>query len=132
MHISWIICWILIVTVSYYGCTTTETMSPEHFFFDTSRNIKVFTRDGRVIRFKSGDYTVTDAEHGTLSGRGRILIDERRNEWREFEGSIGFPEIKNITHTEQSAAGTIVAATFLGLGAILLILLLFPPTVRFD
>ena len=123
------ICWTLLGAISLCGCTTTQTLSPEHFFFENDKDITVYARDGRIIKFKSGDYTVINAEHGILRGQGKLVVNNQTNESREFQCSIEFPEILKITHTEETALGKTATYIFLGTSAILFWLAFFPPSI---
>jgi hypothetical protein len=112
-----VLCIFLCLSILLCGCTRTNIFQPEHLFNDSSEDITVYTNDGRIIKFKSGDYQVSNEEGGIIKGKGKLVIDIASEEHRTFEGTIGFSEIKDIKTIKLTETGTmsIVGLLFIGM-----------------
>jgi hypothetical protein len=104
------------------GCTHTEMLSPEHLVIDSDRDIMVETKDGRTIRFRSGEYRVTERNYWTVQGRGRLIVDKQTGESRDFEGEITLAEIQDITTIKATTVGKVA---FIAIGSSILVTVLF-------
>ncbi|MBI5216526.1 MAG: hypothetical protein HY960_12315 [Ignavibacteriae bacterium] len=101
------IVYLLIVMLLITGCTHTQVFSPEHLENDSGESITVFLKDGRIIRFRSGDYTVVNVGNEMIRGTGKLVINKQTGEFLEFVGTINFDEIEKVTITETTLAGKI-------------------------
>ena len=116
-----------VVIISGCGCTHTQTLTQEHLRADASRNIIVYLKDGRIIQFNSGDYAIIEENLGSIKGQGRLIINETTGEFKHYEGTIVFEEILKITQTGSTVLGSMGIYTLLGISAVLVLLVLFPP-----
>ena len=91
--------YLLVVMMLISGCTSTKQISSIELSADNKQSIAVSMNDGRLIRFRVGDYSVNiDSE--TLQGKGKIILDRNSGRFEEFEGTIRLEEIQKITTTE--------------------------------
>jgi hypothetical protein len=89
---------------------------------DSDRDIMVETKDGRTIRFRSGEYRVTERNYWTVQGRGRLIVDKKTGESRDFEGEITLAEIQDITTTRTTTVGKVA---LIAIGSSILVAVLF-------
>ena len=108
-----IICTILIVAILLFanGCTT-DVFREDQLRAKSDYDITVHLKDGRIIKFKQGDYKVVDADSGSIQGKGIVDVNESFNKFKKFEGTIPFNEIQEITDSRPSTFGKVVLITF--------------------
>jgi hypothetical protein len=119
------------ITVYTCGCTHTNTYQPEHLYNERDKDILVYANDGRIILFKSGDYKTGGDAMPAISGKGKLVINKEKEEYKDFEGTVGFSEIQNITTTETTTVGRIAVVGWITLGTVLLLFIAFPLHINF-
>ncbi|HTK81045.1 MAG TPA: hypothetical protein VL633_02040 [Bacteroidota bacterium] len=112
------------------GCTSTNTFTREELIADQSHSIVVHTYDGRVIRFSKGDYRISRVDPGKLAGNGKLVVNETSGSARDWEGDLTFDEIKSISYSEPTIFGAASAVFFIGLGALIILLVAYPPKMH--
>ena len=110
-----------------YGCSSTRTFTQEELRSDRDHDITVQTKDGRTIFFHKEEYRIIDDDYGSVQGKGRLVISETRNDYRDWEGVIAFTEIKKITSSTSTALGTAGGIIIVSTATLIAILILFPP-----
>ena len=107
-----IICTILIVAILLFanGCTT-DVFREDQLRAKSDYDITVHLKDGRIIKFKQGDYKVVDADSGSIQGKGIVDVNEGFNKYKKFEGTIPFNDIREITETRTTTFGKITLIT---------------------
>ena len=121
-----------IIAVSIFvevGCSSTRALTEEQLRINTNHDILIETKDGRTIKFRSGNYKIVEADSGSIQGKGKLLINGRNESRFEFDGELSFSEIQRITYTEATAIAQIITVVVLGTEALLLLLVLFPPNI---
>lgn len=113
---------ILVASVFLSGCTTSSLYNPEQLFHEPKKTITVHTIDGRILRFFKGKYTVSQENGGQISGKGRLIINDFSNVYKDWEGTIGFSEIKSLAITETSTAEKVILYSILGTVSLILLI----------
>jgi hypothetical protein len=127
-----VLCIFLCTTILLYGCTQSNIFQPEHLFNDSSEDITVYTNDSRIIKFMSGDYQASNLDGGIVKGKGKLIIGKSSEEFRAFEGVIGFSEIQNIKITETTGIGKTANIALITFGIILVYFWIFPLKINID
>ncbi|HEV8538414.1 MAG TPA: hypothetical protein VGR15_05750 [Bacteroidota bacterium] len=98
------------------GCTSTSRVTQSELEPNGDRDITVYTNDGRIIGFKSGEYRIIDENFGSIQGKGKLYTDDNKKKFKEFEGSVAFAEIQKISESHTTAlgyAGVVAGATII-------------------
>jgi len=82
-----------------------------------------------VILCHWGEYQIVETDLGSIRGKGKLLVNESRGEYRDWEGAIAFTEIERITDTEITTLGKV---TLISTASAVVLLLLFLATFRFE
>jgi hypothetical protein len=107
------------------GCTSTKVFNPEHLENDNEENITVYLKDGRIIRYGSGDYTYVNLGNGMIRGTGKLITNKLTGEFVVFEEAVSFDEIEKVEITETTLVGQITIIVILsGVIAFALLLIL--------
>jgi len=98
---------ILVITFLFLlclnGCITFTTVRPEYLESDTTKDIVVYTFDGKTIRMLGGDYQILRGDDTLyLCGKGQLLSNEKFTDMKPFISKLLFKEIKNIETREKS------------------------------
>src|SRR5258708_5637630 len=96
--------WVLVASIGT-GCTSTSILTQSEVRIDKDRDITVYTDDGRIIRFNSGDYKIIEENFGSIRGKGKLYIERSETKFREFEGTVTFAEVREISESDTSAVG---------------------------
>lgn len=116
--------WIVIVATLWFAthvsaCFSTRDFTQEELRAERNHDITVQTKDGRTIIYHEGEYKITDADGGSIEGKGRLLVNKSKNEYRDLESAVAFTEIRTINDTEMTLVGKIGLATTLSITVIL-------------
>ena len=104
------LCWILIASTSLIiiGCVHTKILEPNYLSIDNERNIKVYTKDGRIFKFEKRDYSIIEIGNtNKLRGTGIQILTSDSYSFRNFHGAIDFDEIDKIETTEPNVIETV-------------------------
>ena len=121
----------MVFVAIFSGCTSTKTFTQEELRADREHDITVRTNDGRKIIFREGEYKIIDDDYGSIQGKGRLVVSEIKNEYRDWEGIIAFTEIQNIESSQATPLGTAGSVLFVTAVVLLAVLVLFPPEINF-
>ena len=94
---------IILYLLFLIGCVSTNVVQPERLEADTTKDIVIFTQDGRTIRMFSGDYQVVRiCEVKNIRCKGKLFLNDQRTEMKPFEGEVAFNQIKFIETIHKS------------------------------
>jgi hypothetical protein len=117
------------VIVLLNGCTTASVYSPEHLYHENDKDITVYMNDGRIIKFKNGEYAAFKTEGGFIKGKGKLIINDFNNTFKEWEGTITFSEVKSVTTSQPPPLGDALPYIMVGTTAFFVWLVLARPTI---
>lgn len=120
---------ILIAVVSA-GCTSSNRITREELAADQSHSIVVQTYDGRTIRFDKGNYNISRIDPFKITGNGKLVINKATGTTRDWEGDLTFDEIRSISYSEPTIFGAVSTLFIVGLGAIIILLVAYPPRMN--
>ena len=107
------------LAINVSACSSTKEFTQEELRAERNHDITVQTKDGRTIIYHKGEYKITDADGGSIEGKGRLLVNKSKNEYRDLESAVAFTKIHTINDTEMTAIGKIGLATTFSIVAVL-------------
>ncbi|MBN1399020.1 MAG: hypothetical protein JXA06_13385 [Bacteroidetes bacterium] len=116
MHISesifsyvifWLIAFPLLLCLN--SCVTFRTVHPEYLESDTTKDIVVYTFDGRIIKMMGGAYQIVRVDDTLyLRGQGQLFTNDKFAETKSFKDEILLKDIKNVETREKNSSTILV------------------------
>jgi hypothetical protein len=94
---------LLIISNLLIGCSSLQIVSPEYLQKDSTKNVRITTVDGSIIKIRPNNYTVsTKSDSLIISGKGKIIAKSEKYIELDYNGSISKREIVKIEIVENS------------------------------
>jgi len=109
--------------MSCFGCSTVQSVSPTFLLVDSTKSITVYLFDSRIIKFKSGNYSVTESTDSSyITGIG-LIVHKNSPKQETFSGIVGFREITEVKYREDAESSE--TNTLIVVGSIVVGVLVF-------
>jgi len=91
--------------VLFPGCFSVILISPEELRQDSDRGVRVELKDGRIVNFAAGDYTVQADSLGpqAITGKGTLYRENKSRSTVPFDSTLTLTDVRSITKSRPNA-----------------------------